>query len=81
MITRVLIRDCGLITACFNGLIELYDTIEFQQKMKWDNETEVAVIKNLPDRKFQDTDFSEFIPNYRANPNSERQSIVSRNKN
>ena len=29
MITKVLIRDCGLITACFNGLIELYDTIEF----------------------------------------------------
>lgn len=67
MITKVLIRDCGLITACFNGLIELYDTIEFQQKMKWENQTQVAIVSKLPDKKLQVIDFSECLPKFRAN--------------
>lgn len=37
-ITKILYDPkCGLIMACFMGYIELFDSIEFQSKGKWDN--------------------------------------------
>lgn len=37
-ITKILYRPkCGLIMACFMGYIELFDSIEFNSKGKWDN--------------------------------------------
>lgn len=37
-ITKIIYRpECGLIMACFMGYIELFDSIEFQSKGKWDN--------------------------------------------
>jgi len=42
-ITKILYRsECGLIMACFKGYIELFDSIEFHSKGKWENETRVV---------------------------------------
>lgn len=42
-ITKILYKpECGLITACFKGQIELYDSIEFVSKGKWDNQVKVV---------------------------------------
>ncbi len=59
MITKILLRDCGLIMACYQGYIELFDRIEYQSKLKWDNQIEVPVNVNKTERKFVDTDFSK----------------------
>ena len=37
MVTKVLFRDCGLIVASFKGYIELFDTVDFLSKGKWNN--------------------------------------------
>lgn len=38
-ITKILYRpECGLIMSCFMGYIELFDSIEFNSKGKWDNQ-------------------------------------------
>jgi len=29
LITKIMYRDCGLIMACFNGYIELFDVVDF----------------------------------------------------
>lgn len=47
MVTKVLFCDCGLIVASFKGYIELYDTVDFVSKCKWDNQTEINN-KGLP---------------------------------
>lgn len=42
MITKVLFSECGLIVSCFTGHIELFDTVDFVSKGKWDNNTEMT---------------------------------------
>ena len=59
MITKILLRDCGLIMACYQGYIELFDRIKYQSKLNWDNQIEVPVNVNKGERKFVDTDFSK----------------------
>ena len=39
MITKVLFCESGLIVSCFTGYIELFDTVDFTSKGKWDNNT------------------------------------------
>lgn len=42
MVTKVLFSECGLIVASFKGYIELFDTVDFISKGKWDNATEIS---------------------------------------
>ena len=59
MITKILLRDCGLIMACYQGYIELFDRIEYQSKLKWDNQIEVPIKRDKGEMKFVSSDFSK----------------------
>ena len=48
MVTKVLYRDCGLITACFKGFVQLFDQVDFHLKGTWDNDVSVIVKEPKP---------------------------------